>query len=470
MAFRRMQAAVQQTPPDPHRLRLAQRDRDWAQRMVTEGLATVEAILAKSPRCWNAGWLEHGLRQVQYDLALYTGDREAAAEAAQFAVAAREALARELERQPHNPRYALAFATLAGPELSIDALFDLLARPIRYHRLPPDYLDFFGRVVGNEGFQVAFEDLMASRLTASPSSDPQEGESSIAPERFRVAAIVRIVQHRYDEAAALLRQAVALYAQIPTDTIGPASCWAELADCLFFADPDHPRRAVQAAETALKLLPQSEVGRLVKDAIHQRLITYNLAVAAAMETPAEHEAFVRSNLLAPLVRAAGPDPEDEGAVEKREAEFYREIARRYVRMCESFLWGEAGELPRDIRRWSRRALELDGENLNAWLIAADLASRDGQDEDCVDALRRVLEGGGDPRAIYPFLQTALARSPESPALIAFDEAFREQFGIREPPATTQPTTAPTTRPASVPQTQPALAPLLQPTTQAVRSD
>ncbi|UCG17649.1 MAG: O-antigen ligase family protein [Phycisphaerales bacterium] len=430
-ALRRLRAAYEQVPPDQTLLALAKDDVDYVGRQVSEGLALATELVEKAPRCWNAGWLQFGLRELEYRFAMAMGD---ARRAAQYADAAGEALQRELERRPFDPMIAASYVEVVGGKLSLEDIFDVLARPIRYERLIPAYRELIQSIATTGGFGEAFEPLLQRSLQATRVEAFEQWSTPLAPERLRICAIVSVVHQQFDRAEELLSHAVTLYGRLPKRAqVGLASCYAELADSRFFADPDNPQRAIEAAESAVKEAPPSYVGRQIIQAVRRRLVTYHLA--------AGRESFVRSNLLPEPVGSLRPEAVD------------AEVAARYTRMCQTLLYRGTDALPVRMQEWIDRALELNPEDSSAWLIEAELAFRDGADERCVKSLTQALDRGADPGIILDFVQAGLEKRPASEPLLIFERLLRQKAGVGGPPPRTQPTTQPATQPTTVPASQ-----------------
>lgn len=424
-----------------HLMALANQDVGRAREMVSQGLAIVHEMGRKAPHCWNAGWLEFGLRQVQVDFAVFARDKRLAE---QHAETARAALERELQRRPFDPRIAsqyvrhlqylqeLGIVTAPPP---VDDVFDLLARPLRFHGAPSTYPEILGHLAESDGFEEAFEAMLRKSRQALEVARVEDWEAPFAPERLRLAALTPLDHFDFAAVTEWLEEAVTLYHRLGRrGLVGLATAYAELADARFFANPDDPQPAIEAAESAVKTAPGSERGRELIAIVHERLIAYHLA--------AGHEDFVLSNLLPRIVRSRQPEP------------LRRELSRRYSMLCRSFILAGGDRLPDGLRRWADRALELDSTNPTAWLLRAQLAYTDGDDHDCAASLTEALRRGADPQAVALFLQSVVQERPDSEPLRRLLFQVSQQLGV--------PISAPATQPAGTTVTQPAEA--LRPTT------
>ena len=422
-AMRRLQAAYAQTPPDETLLALARSDVEQVRYRVAEGSALASMLLAKSPRCYNAGWMQYGLRELEYNFAAATGDADAAA---RYAEAAANALRQELERRPHDAIIALAYVRVTGAKLSLDEMFDILARPIRWQRMGPEYQQIVGSLAATEGFTDTFVPLADQALQAAQVEAYDQWDNAMAPERLRLCAMTYVLLGQYERAEDLFGHAVTLYARLPQPAqAGLAACYSELADCRFLRDPDRPEQAVESAQAALREAPASYPGRQVVNAVRERLAAFHLAWG--------HEDFVREKLLTLPAGGSAPELVDAG------------VAARYTMLCETFLYRGIEPLPGRIRTWNDRALELDAANTDAWMVRAELAVRDGQEDRCADALSQALERGADPGAVLMLSQSALERRPGSERLREFDRDLRKRLGIPESASATQPATVPATQ-------------------------
>ncbi len=442
-AFRRLRKAVESTPPDRRLLSLAEEDVAIVETQIRNGLALVTDLLEKAPRYWNANWLQAQLRMLRFQFAVNTGDRRGAT---QYAEAAAEALQRELQRRPYDALLAVNLARLSVEKpfdgQTLDAIFDSLARPIRYGRLIPAYRDWMLMVSDAPTFPDAFPPVLQRTLQATAAASPADWACAFAPERLRLCAIQFAVREDYARACELAEQAAALYPQLTESDqagldapyVGLASAEMELAEYRFLADPDNPQSAIEATELALRDCPNSYTGRQIVQAIRRRLVTYHLA--------AGHEDFVRTNLLPDLTgreRPAGMDVE---------------VAARYTGMCGALLHREADALPARLRAWIGRALELNPADPNAWLIEAELAYRDDDDARCVESLENALTRGADPRIVIDFVVEALGRTPHRGVLRAFFDRLKAEFDLPELIQSPGPVEGPSTQPAPPAAPQP----------------
>jgi hypothetical protein len=253
--------------------------------------------------------------------------------------------------------------------------------------------------------------------------------------------MVSVAFGRYAHAESLLMEAVGLYGKLPEPApVGLASCYVELAHARFLANPSEPLAAVETAKLAVKEAPPSHIGRDVIRTATELLILYRLA--------AGQEDVVRSNLLPSLIGHPAPEV------------VHREIAARYVTLCQSLL-SRGVEL--DWQRaqvWIDRSLELDSRNSDALWVAAQLAYLRGDVAACLDFLVRSLRAGSDPWAVGAFVAELLQRDPDQTELQQFSAWLQREFGVVVPTPTTQPgtTTAPAASRPIMPDSEPSAPP------------
>lgn len=433
-AMGRMQRAYQTSPPDARLIAAAQEDLERCLVRKRECLEQLAALLDKAPQFWNAGWLQFQLRELEHRLALIAQNEK---EAAQYMGAAVDALDRELRRQPFHPVFAATYATMAVGQRSLDELFDIAARPLRYRRAVPTHDDFLERITEAETFTEAYEPVLDRSLQATRVGSFADWEAPWAPERLRLCAMLSQAFGRHEQAASLLQEAIRLYGKLPESApVGLASCYAELSQARFFANPSDPLPAIETAKLAVKEAPPSHIGREVIRTVNELLVLYRLA--------ADQEDVVRDKLLAPLIGHPVPEAVD------------RDVANRYVILCRLLISHGTDVDMQRVQAWVERAIELDPRHPGGWELAAQLSYLRGDLTACLQALARSLQAGNDPAAVGAFVAELLSRYPDHAELPQFAAWLSREFGVSVPVPTTQPgtTTAPAASQPIMPVSEP----------------
>ncbi len=409
-AFDRLSRADATDPPDMSLLRLASQDRAESERLIDRAREVLEALVRRAPDHFGAGWLEYRMNQIGAAYAYRDGDAELAA--TKTADAGR-ALYRELARRPSNPIVALSYVDVAGGRLEFDDAFTIIARPLRHAMITAQYMDFVGGLAGDAGFDERFAPLW-NALESSAARDALD--DPLAPEKLRLAAFIRLLREDYARAFDTASRAHLLYdAWVPPGTIGAAASLAEMADYRFFADPGQVQASIADAEKSIASLPDSTPGREAANTIRQRMLIYHLA--------AGDEASARTHLagLYPQAPATFIDSE---------------IGRQYLLLCRSMIHRMHGGLPADFEGWVTRALALRPRDEYAWQLTGQIAFDKNDLARSTEYLRRALEFGADPSAIYSFVRLALGMHPESVGFQTLERELIEAFGAASPPITT----------------------------------
>ncbi len=442
-AMDRFQRAHQASSVDARILAAAQEDIERCRMRTREGLELSATLLEKAPRFWNGGWLQFQLWEVEHRLARTAQNEE---EAARYMTQAVEALDRELQRQPFQPSLAATFATVAVGQRSLDELFDLAARPLRYRPFIPAYDDFLRRITEAEGFTEAYTPVLDRSLQATRVESFAEWQTPWAPERLRLCAAISLAFGRQAHAESVLEQTIGLYGKLPEPApVGLASCYAELSQTRFLAHPGDPLSAIEAAKQVVREAPPSHIGREVIRTANELLVLYRLA--------ADQEDVVRDRLLPPLIGRLTPEAVD------------REVAHRYVDLCQLLLARGRDVNLQHVQAWVNRSIQLDPGNPGAWGLVAQLSYMGGDLSTCLQALARSLQVGADPAAVGAFVAGILPQHPDHAELRQFAAWLEQEFGVAVPVPTTQPgtTTAPAASQPIIPVSQPSAAAGLEPT-------
>jgi hypothetical protein len=338
--------------------------------------------------------------------------------------AAISALERELRRRPFDPLLALTHASEAGSRLEIGPLFEVLARPLRHNRPPPAYLGYLREISKLPDFGQAFEPIYKEARAVAPEQPVASWASPWAPETLRLAAIILADRGHYAAAEREVARAATLYGVLRESApLAAAACHEELAECRFLAEPDDPAAAVQAAQRAITLAPDSQPGRRLARNVRNRMATYELAGG--------NEAAAR-DLLSELQPDFAAETID------------TELGYRYSNLAHSALRRSPGALPRRFPAWVEHALRLNPEYEMGW-----------EEEELIRLLSAAHQAGADLEAITGFVDQLCAQRPDSAGLRQLRDDLR---GVTAQPITTRPTT---TRPADPPpagEAHPAVPP------------
>jgi tetratricopeptide (TPR) repeat protein len=432
-ALDRQQRAQQMDPPDLRLLALAEEDYRLSDEHCERGSAELKELILRAPGFINHGRLGYWLNLTRARNAAARGDVEKQQALLRDAATA---IQREMLRQPFSPSLATDYVKVAGPTLDLAEIIEVLARPLRHHRMTNPYLDLLGEMAADPEFGRYHEPLVQEARVAARARKVgprfQESSETWAPERLRLAAAIHFLRGDYDRAREELEPAAEAYeALAATAPLGAASCHAELAICHFLAQPGDARPALASAARAIALAPESRSGRELKSNVRQRMVEFYLAADQ------EEEAV---NLLN---RTAPPGTSEDG--------LRQELAVRYRLMCESLLERrEAGgilrkppaQLAPKLQRWVGRAIELGPGDAYTHYLAADLAFYVGDDAATAAHLRDALENGLPTELAQQFLEVACEQRPDSQPLVSLR-------------ATLAPAAAPDAPSSDTPQRDPA---------------
>ena len=420
-ALDREHRARSKEPPDRRLLELAGQDLQLSDAHCMEGSHQLKELVSRCQGFINQGRLEYAINltqarnveafaRIRAALTLRRTDgeerRRPAVESAPFIKYAADAIRRELLRQPFNPWVTLDYVRVAGPDLSLTEIIDLLARPLRHQRMPREFVELLSTLASNPQFDPAFDVLVeeARKVLAGPSPTEETNESAgeWAPERLRLAASISFMRGDYEAAGRMLQLAVKGYESLTaTAPLGAASAHVELADCLFFDRPTDPTPAIENAERAIAIAPDSRVGRELRRTMKQRMVDYYLAAAQEDLAGQALQDLAERNLADDVVR--------------------RRLAHRYRQMCESLSTRAVANGPAKLseemlsalQRWIRRSIELDPDDVIAHRVASELAVHAGDARAAADHLHKALEMGLAVEEARPFLQWAKETMPDS---------------------------------------------------------
>ena len=235
----------------------------------------------------------------------------------------------------------------------------------------PDWLEAFRIAAATPGMEQVLDAMIRAVGPLNPQTNAENLMQSLAPERFRLRAMLRLARGEYAQAEQDAARAVELY--VPLRARVPTLCsvaLAEQADCALRATPREPERALALSQAALDALPAIQEQAGVEQARPFLARRATLLLAAGREDQAKSawsEATGR-----PVTRRA--------------------LADRYVELAQMFF-----RLPRerrpDVRRWTEAALSLAPEHFGAHAIAAWLAADEEGAPGALAVLARAADAG-----------------------------------------------------------------------------
>ncbi len=390
--------AGQTDPPDTRLLALSARDFEQSDKDCEDASAALKDLVVRSPGFIGQGRLGYWLNLIRAGNAEARGDLE---QREALMKDAATSIRRELDRQPFDPGIASDALRVTLPHIDAAQAVDILARPLRHHRITPGYLDLFQHLANDRLFDAEMQRVVAGAMDTKD-VDAEEW----LPEKLRLAAMIDFMHGDHKRARDILIHAVELYKRSQNaSSIGAASCHGELAICQFFVAPTNCQPPLTSAKSALALLPKSQLGREIRLSILQRMIEFNLACGQ------EDEAVRLLTQTAPA--------------DVSKADVMRELGTRYVRMCETLLGRRGGggvlreppaQLTLVMRGWITRSLKLNESDPSAHYLAADLALFSGAVEEAADHLKSAIRAGLPIEIARDFLRLAMVKAPDNQAL------------------------------------------------------
>jgi len=399
--------ARESEPANPRLLALAEEDYRAGDEHGKSASHVFKELISRSPGFLNQGQLEYKINLLEARTATVRGDAEASQA---YLKNARKAIERELLRQPFDRTIALHFVHVPGTSVDYVEALNVLARPLRYNRITDAYVEVLGDLARDPEFDRQREPVFTAAREALSGTPPVGPAGEVleiwAPEKLRLIATLAFVRGEYERAGDALELAAGAYDRLPGATsMGAAACYAELADCRFFADPDHPEEAIRRAERALALALDSRLGRELRLSVQQRMIHYYLA--------ADDEVSAKS-----LLREIAPAGIADEALQQQ-------LGIRLRRLCESLLLQrrEASTLRKPavnllpkLQRWIQRSIEINPDDYSAHFLAADLDFHAGDDIAAARHIESALQLGLPRADAARFLEMARAKKPDSRAL------------------------------------------------------
>ncbi len=437
----RERRAAQSEGTAPQVAELSRIERATSDEHCRAGSAALLELLRRSPGYIQHGWVGYRLNVIQADNATARGE---GAQQEQFVRSAGAVLERELDRQPFDPEIACVSVGVQINFRESAPLMEVLARPLRFHRMTPDYLELLAHFSRSPELldsvaleiQRAEEEIKARTWTAWPQRRPTPPPGGVsnpwAPEKMRLAAALNFLRGNFEAARGAAESAAAAYEQFASPPqMGAASSYAELADCRFVADLEDAGRALAAAERAISFAPNSESGRMLMSNVRDRMIDYLLALddeERAME----------------LLVKNGPGRRSEGDLQMK-------LAARYQRLFQTG-WNRNGTPPSDeikkelllkkLEHWSARMMELSPFDPSGFALAAQLAIEAGREKDAAEFIQVALKYGLSVEDARKFVAYVRGVYPESELWTGLETQ------LSSPPAETDPPDRPSPDPAA----------------------
>jgi O-antigen ligase/tetratricopeptide (TPR) repeat protein len=410
-AMDRQSRAQQTAPPDSALLQLAGRDYAASNDHCEAGSQVLGKLVSYAPGFPNHGLLEYQLNQVQAFNAAVRGDTK---KETLFLSNAAAALERELRRQPINVELTAEYVRVVGDKLGVASVFEYLARPLRHNRIGMTYLDLLLSITAAAGFddefhgiEAAAKDSLRAPADFAPSDETEtQDRDPWAPEKLRLAATIHFFRADYAAAEDDLRVAADAYEGLASGApMGAAGCYSELADARFFSDPNAPREAIESAERALELAPESEAGRDLKIKVEQRLIAYHLAMGSEAEALA-------------ILRRMAPAGTGENLLAVEIGLRYASLAAEMLRRRPSGEEGEAATGPTlPFADWFAKATRHAPDHPQPRYVAALWAWSNDDEGAALSYMLDALQRGLPLETALDFVYSNLRWNPDSPALL-----------------------------------------------------
>ncbi len=437
-AFDRGNRAMQDGLKNNALLALADQDITQSEQHLLSSSRALKLLIERAPGYFNHGRIEYALNRIRADRAAAVGDRSAHDLAMTNATAS---LQRELKRQPYNQSIVLDYLHTAGTTISLQDTALTIAPLLRTKRMSADYLTILrDRLNTPEGLREWSElmQLTTESLHDSATATKDKSLSRWACELLRMDAAVSFVRGDYAKAQETLEHVTATYDDRPhMPSHAKAIGFAELAHCQFLNHPNQPKFAIESAKIALRAAENVNQAADLQESIHLQMIDYQLA---------DHNEDAPRSWLKSVVGDGFTDEQLDV-----------QIGARYRRLCQMLL---SRREPRVLRKsvndiipnmiqWSRRAIELNPDDAQAYLVAADLSFHAGTCERTASYIRESLNRGIPPESAIQFLTMAADAKPECKFVTALRD---EVIKFLDKSQQAQPT-SPTKTPSVAPQNQ-----------------
>lgn len=420
-------------------LSLADQDITLSEQHLVLSSRALKLLIERAPGYFNHGQIEYALNRIRADRAAAIGDRSAHDLAMTNAAAS---LQREIKRQPYNQDIVLDYLQIAGPTISLQDTALTIAPLLSTRRMSPDYLNALGRRLDTPEAQGEWLDLQHRALATLNEPETATSDQPIsrwACEIVRMDAAISFVRGDYAKAQETLELVTATYTNHPhTSSYAKAIGYAELAHCQFLNHPSQPNYAIESAKLALQAAKAANQGHDLQQSIHMQMIDYQLA-AGDEDAPRSWLQSIANDRVT-------------------NEQFDMQIGGRYRRLCQMLLSRREPHVLRQsvndiiphMMQWSRRAIELNPDDAQAYLVAADLSFHAGTCERTASYIRESLNKGIPPESALQFLTMAAEAKPQckfvealrEEVIKALDDAQQAQTTVKPPPPIDTSPTAP----------------------------
>jgi len=426
-AFDRGNRANQNDLKNNALLNLANQDITQSEQHLLLSSRALKLLIERAPSYYNHGLIEYALNRIRANRAAAIGDRSAHDLAMTNAAAS---LLREIKRQPYNHEIILDYLLTVGSTISLQDAALTIAPLLRTRRVSPDYISVLRDRLNTTEGQREWADLQhraLASLSEPGTSTVDQRLSRWACEVLRIHAAVAFIRGDYAQAQELLERVTATYIERPnTLSYETATGFAELAHCQFLNLPNQPDDAIKSALKAMSAAEGANRAHELKQSIHLQMIDYQLS---------------NHNEEAPrtwLKSVSGDSLTDE--------QLDRQIGARYRRLCQMLLSRREPHVLRQsvndiiphMMQWSRRAIELNPEDAQAYMVAADLSFHAGTCERTASYIREALNRGIPPESALQFLTMAADTNPQCQFVTALRDEIIQALTQPQQEITTAP--------------------------------
>ncbi len=339
---------------------------------------------------------------------------ELRSEVGDYRPTAREWLRLEHAWFPFRARVALKLASLSEDRPVAERL-DILRVALRGGPEPPSVQSSFdvalSRLMADQEFQTAAGRLLQEAHQACLEPDEQRWRDPYAPESLRLLASASLLAGRPDQAAAMARDAAALYDRPRFRRSFPGlrnRARVEFSRYALLARPDDPGEALEACREALADWPDSVAQEEWRAEARRELILLLLASGREEEAAAQLESGTAR-------------PSDAGAVDDWLGYGYSVLGRRFARL-------PAASRPAEVERWVQRAIELSPNSPDALDLAIRTALEAGREDEAAALLERLRGAvGSDAGLLAEIVQSLRNDFEQSQSLRFFADRLMGEF-------------------------------------------
>ncbi len=413
-AFDRGNRAIQDGVKNNALLTLADQDITLSEQHLVLSTQALKLLIERAPGYFNHGRIEYALYRIRADRAAALGDHSAHDLAMTNAAAA---LKREIKRQPYDHNLILDYLHIAWPSLSLHDMALTLAPSLHTNRISPDDIAVIEAKLNTPEGEAEWLDLQHQAQASLHQPDGITKDPKLARwawEVLRIHAAVTFMRGDYAGAQRILEGVTTAYTKrssTPSDAM--AIGYAELAQCRFLNHPNKPEQALDSVQKALQILEGTHLFNDLRDSIRMQMIDYQLA--------AGNEAAPRAWLTNLAPNNVTNDQID------------TLIGTRYRRLCQMLLNRRQPHVLRqsvndiipNMMVWSRRAIELDPNDAQAYPVAADLSFYAGTCEPTASYMREAIKYGISPESALQFLTMAAKAKPACKTVAALRDEINE---------------------------------------------